>query len=325
MENGKNRNETKEINFLAGSSNRRLEYPNLEQLKKIDGNFRVSVDRITLIAPLSLEAWEKHYFKWLKLPFVQAAGAGLQILDYSNCDVDDFGNRHEHVEPEQVAYLEVPRFQTNKFRIDFNPNHGMNSEGGLWLKGLLNKLPNKKFSRADIAIDIFNHPEIKDYGVWNFGVSKRIFLNKSEEMETTYWGKASSRKQIRLYNKKKEQETRHGKIVNLDSWWRLEMQLRGDKVQEYPRLVREMLEHFYIPDYRNKNLKISEQNQVVRILIDPLYYGEQPRTTRYRLRKLIEKAKPENSLSIEIAKNFAANLPSLEAELRRYLGRYSIN
>lgn len=288
-------------------------------------DFRCSIDRITMIAPLSLDAWEDHYYKWLHLPFVEVSGAGLQILDYSNCDVDDFGNSHPHVDPEQVAYFEMVKFQKDKIRIDFNPNHGMNSEGGVWLKQLLSKLPQKKFSRADIANDIFNHPEISNYGVWNFGSSERIFLDRNRTMETTYWGKASSRKQIRLYNKKVEREARHGEIINISSWWRLEMQLRGDKVEKYPSLVKDMLEHFYIPDYRSSNLTDSEQNKLARMMIDPLYYGNQSKKTQQRLRNIIERAKPDNSLSVELAKYFAKSIPSLESELYSYLGRYHIN
>ncbi len=98
-------------------------------------------------------------------------------MDYSNCKVDDFGHEHEEVPPEQVAFMEMPKFQTGKVRIDFNPNHGMASEGGVWLKDLLNKIPAKHFSRADVAVDIFNHDEIKNYeslAVWN--EQKRSFL-----------------------------------------------------------------------------------------------------------------------------------------------------
>ena len=200
----------------------------------------------------------------------------------------------------------------------------MNSEGGLWLKDLLSKLPRKTFSRADIAIDIFHHPEIYKYGVWNFGISKRIFLDKGGKMETTYWGKSSSKKQIRLYNKKVEQEKRHGRIVNLDEWWRLEMQLRGDKVEQYPQLVKEMLEHFYIPDYKSSLLKDNEQNKLLRMMIDQSYYGSLPKTSKQRLREIVKKAKPENSLSILMAKKFVEDLPSLENELYSYLGRFHI-
>ena len=117
------------------------------------------------MADLSVEAWEKHFFKWLQLPFTKVSGAGLKVLDFSNCDVDDFGNPHEHVDPEQVAYIEMPKYTPDKVRIDFNPNHSMNSEGGIWLRELLNKLPQKHFSRADIAIDILNADEIKNYQV----------------------------------------------------------------------------------------------------------------------------------------------------------------
>lgn len=286
---------------------------------------KYSIDRITLMADLSVESWEKHFFEWLRLPFVEVSGSGLQVLDYSNCDVDDFGNPHEHVSPEQVAYIEMPKYQSNKVRIDFNPNHSMNSEGGLWLRELLNKLPKKHFSRADIAIDILNAPEIKNYQVWKFGCSQRIFMNRNREMETIYWGKSSSQQQIRLYNKKVEQEKRHGKIVNLKAWWRLEMQLRGDKVEEYPTLVAKMLEHFYVPDYKSNNLIDTEQNKIFRVMYDPMYYGSLTKSSQQRLRKIIEKAKPENGLSYEIAKGFKEALPMLEKELYTYKGQFHIN
>ena len=78
---------------------------------------KYSIDRITLIADLSVEIWEKRFFEWLKLPFIEISGSGLQVLDYSNCDVDDFGNSHEYVSPEQVAYIEMPKYQVNKIRM----------------------------------------------------------------------------------------------------------------------------------------------------------------------------------------------------------------
>lgn len=286
---------------------------------------KYSIDRMTLIADLSIESWEKHFFEWLKLPFIEISGNGLQILDYSNCDVDDFGNSHEHISPEQVAYMEMPKYQANKIRIDFNPNHSMNSEGGLWLRELLNKLPQKHFSRADIAIDILNAPEIRNYQVWKFGCSEIIHMNRKREMETTYWGKVSSQQQIRLYNKKVEQEKRHGKIINLDAWWRLEMQLRGDKVERYPELVAKMLEDFYQADFESSKLTQSEQDKLAHLILNPAYYGNLSRSSQRRLREIVKKAKPENGLSYEIAKGFKDALPMLEKELYTYKGQFHIN
>lgn len=289
-------------------------------------NLNYSIDRITLIADLDESLWERCFNKWVELPFIERAGAGLQVLDYSHCKVDDFGKEHDEVPPEQVAYIEMPRFQIGKLRIDFNPNHGMDSEAGIWLnEEVLEKLPNKHFSRADIAIDIFNHDEIKDYQVWRFGTSVRYFLDRGRRMETTYWGKSSSQKQIRLYNKKKEQEVRHGKIVNVDSWWRLEMQLRGNKVEEYPKLVAEMLRDFYKPAYKNPSLTESESNKVFRVMNDPLYYGSLDRKSKQRLIKAIHKAKPQNGLSFIIAQGFRYSLSRLDNELFTYKGRFHLN
>ena len=49
-------------------------------------NIAVSIDRITFVAPLSLDAWEQHYSDWLKLPFIRSKGAGLQVIDTTEKD-----------------------------------------------------------------------------------------------------------------------------------------------------------------------------------------------------------------------------------------------
>ena len=59
-------------------------------------------------------------------------------------------------------------------------------------------------------------------------------------------------------------------------------------------------------------------------MIDQSYYGSLPKTSKQRLREIVKKAKPENSLSILMAKKFVEDLPSLENELYSYLGRFHI-
>lgn len=290
-----------------------------------DKKINVSIDQITLIAPISLEAWEKHVKSWLMLPFVKISGSGIKIIDTDNCYVDDYGNEHEYVNPEQIAFIEMPKYHTDEIRIDFNPNHGMNTTGGQWLKSILEKLPNKHFSRLDIAIDMFNYPEIEKYDLWQYGMTKKLYFGRQQKIETKYWGSRSSIKQVRLYDKKVEQKQRHGKLTCADSWWRLEFQLRGKIIQQYPKIVKEMLNNFYIPDYKSSKLTDSQQNKVLRTMIDKDYYGSLKRSAQQKLRKLIRLAKPDNSLSTVLQAAFEDDLYSIARELQYYLDYFGVS
>lgn len=301
--------------LIAGKS-----VENCVKNKKIN----VSIDQITLIAPISLEAWEKHVNRWLMLPFVRVSGSGIKVVDTDNCYVDDYKNEHEYVEPEQIAFIEMPKYHTDEIRIDFNPNHGMDTAGGQWLKSILEKLPNKHFSRLDIAIDMFNYPEIEKYDLWQYGMTKKLYFGRQQKIETKYWGSRSSLKQVRLYDKKIEQKQRHGKIVYANSWWRLEFQLRGKIIQQYPKIVNEMLNNFYVPDYKSSKLTDSQQNKVLRAMIDSDYYGGLKRSSQQQLRKLIRLAKPDNSLSTVLQVAFEDNLYSITEELQYYLDYFGI-
>ena len=317
--------EKMENEFLGSAlSNSRPKYPVVAR-KIFLTDFKVSIDRLTIVADLSVEAFENAVREWRKLPFFAESGGGFQILDFSNCDVDDFGNKHEHVDPEQIAYLEKPKFLKDKIRIDFNPNHGMNSEGGRWLlKEVISKLPEKHFSRCDIAFDVMNRPEIAEYQVWRWGMTKKYFIGQSGKIETIYFGARSSRQQIRLYNKKVEQEKRHGRIVNLESLWRLEMQLRGNKIEMYPELVQQMLENFYRPaweDAKDPRTRFA----IYGLMHEPTFYNRAPKRTQQRYRKIIKEAKPKNNLSEEMAKAFVEQFASLEFTLQNMMQRFHID
>lgn len=284
---------------------------------------RVSIDRITIVGSYDSDRLNNDIREWLRKSFIQEVNGGIQVVDDSNCYQDDFGNRHAYVAPEQVAFINSPKFLKDKIRIDFNPNHGLQSEGGQWLLKLIASIQDKHFSRCDVAFDIFNEPTAKDYQVWRFGTSKQVIMNRIGEMETTYYGSMKSGQQIRQYNKKVEQEARHGKTINLESWWRVELQLRGNKVHDYPKLVQKMLEEFYIPKYKNAK-NPSQQAMIYAMMKEPTIYGDAPKTTQQRWRKLLKETPTENRLSVEMAKKFVADFQRLEYELQSIMNRYEI-
>lgn len=283
------------------------------------GWITVSVDRLTVVGDYLTQAFNKNYYEWQrKYDFVKPSGKGLQIIDttgYLNTSSTRFG--------EQVAYIEVPPFQRNKIRIDFNPNHGLHTSGGKWLLSLISSIENKHFSRGDFAFDIFNNPRAYYYRVWNFGISKRIFLDRKGEVQTIYYGSSASGKQIRQYNKLAEQISKGNDSVNVNSWWRLELQLRSNVVSDYPTIVRDMLKNFYVPDY--DKVKSVQQKAVIFWLVNcPESWGELNERSRTRYHKIFRELPKENDLAIEMAQEFLAQFDRLKNELETIMNRFNI-
>lgn len=294
------------------------------ELLRLEDCIKVSIDRLTIVADYKESSLDKDMREWLKLPFIEIMNDGLQVVDDSHCYVDDFGHQHSYVAPEQVAYINSPKFMKDVIRIDFNPNHGMLSDGGRWLLDLIASLRNKHFSRCDIAFDIFNQSVVEKYQVWRFGVSKKVIFGQDGSMETTYYGSPNSERQIRQYNKKVEQETRHGRLVNLESWWRVELQLRGSKAKEYPSTVQQMLEDFYLPDYKSLD-NPSQQAMILSMMVDQTIYASASKATKQRWRAMLKNCKHTNDISVAMANVFAENFSRLENELQTIMNKFKID
>lgn len=280
---------------------------------------RVSIDRLTIIGDYPTELFERHYYDWQRdNSFIRESGHGLKVVDttkYVNAEAD--------VPEEQVAYIEVPKFQADKIRLDFNPNHGLETPGGSWLLELIASIQNKHLSRNDVAFDIFNNPRAAFYRVWTFGITQSIYLGPKREMQTTYYGSPKSGKQIRQYNKLVEQKAKGKTYADLDSWWRVELQLRSSKADDYPNLVRQMLENFYVPDDSQIN-DIGMRAMVYRLTNDPEFWGELGKSTAYRYRKLFREMPHENDLALAMADEFVKQFDRLENELQTIMNRFNI-
>lgn len=284
-------------------------------------NIKISIDELTIVVPMTLRTWESNYRKWILLPFVRPCGAGIQVFDVGISLAKNNKNKKHY---NQVAYIEMPKYNYDKIRVDFNPNHGMDSEGGKWLIGMLHMLPNKHFSRLDIAFDILDFPQVANYDFWTYSLSKNVYYGKNQNVETKYWGTRSSLKQVRLYDKKLERK-KFGENVSYTSWWRLEFQLRGAAVNNYFKIIDSMLDSFYIPNYKSSDLTDNQQNKVLRMMIDRDYYGCQTKSTRQRLRKLMKKARPDNSISSILKYVFKSNNDLIYDELIFYLSAIGVS
>lgn len=123
--------------------------------------------------------------------------------------------------------------------------------------------------------------------------------------------------------KKLEQEKRHGRIINIDSLWRLEMQLRGSKIDNYVDEVKDMLEHFYLPEWESE--PTIQRQMIVYALINNLsFYGKASPRTKARYRDMIRECKGSNAISQEMARQFARDIKMLEGTLQEMLQRFHV-
>ncbi|MGC3176501.1 replication initiation factor domain-containing protein, partial [Enterococcus faecium] len=89
---------------------------------------------------------------------------------------------------------------------------------------------------------------------------------------TAYWGSRASERQIRMYNKKLEQE-RKRKVVpkEIDTWWRLELQLRRGKATDWHAMVHESLDSFASPHYLPEDVKVTDRMMITALITEHSY------------------------------------------------------
>ncbi|MBG8111881.1 replication protein, partial [Enterococcus faecium] len=188
---------------LTALSNRRLSVQTLTTPLKIQW----SIDRITIVGKLKENIYYHTQNDVLILDFEQ-----LMRLNENNGYVKSVGlngwqivDKHD----ENIAYIEILKYQEGQGRIDFNPNKISQFLAGSMKNFIHDLFLEPHFSRADIACDIIDVPDdfITQYRVVD-PVSFKPIYGRSGKLETAYWGSRASERQIRMYNKKLEQETK---------------------------------------------------------------------------------------------------------------------
>ncbi|TAP95672.1 replication protein, partial [Enterococcus faecium] len=177
---------------LTAPSNRRLSVPFMDTPLKIQW----SIDRITIVGNLKENIYYHTTHDVLILDFEQlmrlnegngylrsVSNNGWQLLD-----------QHE----ENIAYIEILKWQEGKGRIDFNPNKISQFLASSMKNFIHDLFIEPHFSRADIACDIIDVPDefITQYRVVD-PVSFKPIYGRNGKLETAYWGSRSSERQIR--------------------------------------------------------------------------------------------------------------------------------
>ena len=305
-------NEWEKLNRI---SNRRLSVG--ESVKTIKMSW--SIDRITIVGKLKENIYYHTQNDVLILDFEQ-----LMRLNEGNGYLKAVGNNGWQLldqYEENIAYIEILKWQEGKGRIDFNPNKINQFLAGSMKNFIHDLFLDPHFSRADIACDIIDVPDefITQYRVVD-PVSFKPIYGRSGKLETAYWGSRASERQIRMYNKKLEQETKR-KIVppEIKTWWRLELQLRRGKATDWYAMVHESLDSFASPHFLPVSTKPIDKVLISGLIADQNNWSIISRDLKYRLRKLLKQESQNDELTNHLRESFAESADELKTELDTWL------
>lgn len=296
---------------LTALSNRRLKYQSLT----LDVKFDWSIDRITIVGKLKENLYYHTELDVLILNFEQ-----LMRLNENNGYLKNVGANSWQlidVHGENIAYIEMLKYQNGYGRIDFNPNK-INKFLASSMKNFIHDLfLEPHFSRADIACDMIDVPDdfITQYRVVD-PISFKPIYGRSGKLETAYWGSRSSERQVRMYNKKLEQEQKR-KIVpsEIKSWWRFELQLRRGKANNWHDMVHESLNSFASPHFLPPEIKPTERIMIKGLLYDHSEWGNLAKNTKKKYRDILK----EESLNDELTKHLRETFKESSSELKKEL------
>lgn len=300
---------------LTALSNRRLKYQSLTLYPK----FSWSIDRITIVGSLNKNIYYHVENDVLILDFEQ-----LMRLNENDGYLKSVGQNAWQlldVHGENIAYIEILKYQDGKGRIDFNPN----KISPFLLDSMKNFIHDlflePHFSRADIACDIIDVPNefISQYRVVD-SVSFKSIYGRSSRLETAYWGSRSSERQIRMYNKKLEQEKKH-KIVpkEIETWWRLELQLRRGKATNWHNMVLDSLDSFASPHYLPLEIKPTERIMLKGLFYDHSEWSNLAKNTKKKYRDLLKLESKNDELTNHLRETFKESSSELKNELDTWL------
>lgn len=277
-----------------------------------------SIDRITIVGNLKKFHWVRDNLDVAELDFEQlwavfegkgiakSTGKGWVLLD-------KYG--------ENIAYAEVVKFDKTKGRIDFNPNKIRPFLHGDLKNFIHNIFVNPHFSRADVACDMFNIPDdfIRQYRIVD-PVSFKPIYGANGFLETAYWGSRSSERQVRMYNKKLEQTKKREVVPEwIDTWWRLEAQLRRAKADDWASVIAESLESFSSPHYFPADMKVTDKMMLTALFIEHNFWGEITKPTRLKYRKSLKEIAQNDELTQYLKASFSESMNDLKRELDTWL------
>lgn len=289
-----------------------------DHLKNI--SMKWSIDRITIVGRLNdnifyhLENGDIVNIDFEMLMRLNENNGYLEAVGASSWILRDKWN-------ENIAFIEMLKFQQGYGRIDFNPNK-IKAFLHSSLKNFIHDLfLNPHFSRADVACDIFNVDDsfISQYRICE-PVKTHFIHARSGALETAYFGSSGSEKQVRMYNKKVEQLKKR-KILppEINTWWRVEMQLRRNKATEWFENVKNSLSNFMSPHFMPNTFSGIERCVIKGLMSDENEWDNLTRSTKYKYKKMMLECVKNDEITQNMLVTFEKSANELKDELDSWL------
>ncbi|HEM3076464.1 TPA: replication initiation protein [Streptococcus suis] len=228
-----------------------------------------------------------------------------------------------------IDYDKIKRqaFNARPFRLEFNPNK-LRSVDTEIIDTIIPYLDDISISRADLAFDLFE-VDCSEFVLEKKGrpTATKEFRSDTGKLETKYLGASRSEKQVRLYNKKKEQlENGTDKDKEFASqfnhWWRLEFQLRSRSVEE----IFEVINTVVFKPFKFEGLPVETQIYLVALTRDKSIWKLLHRNTRTKYKKILETYQTSDIDYLGLMKDLLKHeRPRLENQLAYYGGRIDKN
>lgn len=193
---------------------------------------------------------------------------------------------------EQVAELIRNKHNgRNYWRLDTS-NHLTDTEKEKLTKTAQLMRDDVHITRLDLAFDFIN---CKNSGMkhkfYKSGTSQALFLDRRGTLETLYSGKQYSSIRYCYYNKLKERQKAkdNNNPSTYKTWERIELRLKGQKVNEWITQATKMLKYFKMPTIEdNQQLKGSTKIILASLIEYPERINElASKRTRAKYRKLL--------------------------------------
>lgn len=230
---------------------------------------------------------------------------------------------------ETVAVFMKNQFQSS-WRLDTS-NHLENDQEKMSIIRIVMLLERPHLTRIDIAFDFINckyagmrHVLVKPgTTTTNYKDLQAVdFRGRSGAYETKYLGKRRSLSMVRYYDKLVEQARAHTPIPkDIESWERLELQLRGSRSNEWIEQSRIMLNLFKLPEVEILD-NVTDQVNLLMLTEHPEIFKQFSKEKKAKYRKMYRENKGMNN---EYAKNaekvFSAYIPNLQKEIDEFLAK----
>lgn len=210
-------------------------------------------------------------------------------------------------------------------RLEFNPNNLKDYHRHILLQDILPLVAFKHLTRADLAIDLDSDLSRLKIN-YKRNIKTKYYYSETNQLETLYLGSSTSERQLRMYNKKLERESKgNDSLDNYKNYWRVEFQMRREAIDSWETILDDYTFNF---DFDLSDIKNLGDRLTLEALLDKriAFSDIEKGKERERIRKLYKKLLAQDSdVKDLLQKEIKKEAPRLADELAELLTSNEFN